>query len=133
MRRWWSSGAGILALALAGLSCKPATGPNDDNSPSSIVFPLSNVSYAAQVQPLFNQACALGGCHDDASAQRNLRLTSYGSWNAGIVIPGEPQNSILVVRIEGRLGERMPPGGYPLNQNQINGLRAWIAEGAKNN
>jgi hypothetical protein len=37
------------------------------------------------------------------------------------------------VRIEGRLGERMPPGGYPLNQNQINGLRAWIAEGAKNN
>jgi hypothetical protein len=51
-----------------------------------------------------------------------------------VVIPGKPDQSILVFWIEGRVGtERMPPGSQALNQNQINGIRTWVAEGAKNN
>ena len=38
-----------------------------------------------------------------------------------------------VLRIEGRLGARMPLNQNPLNQNQITGIRAWIGEGALNN
>jgi len=37
------------------------------------------------------------------------------------------------MRIEGRVGARMPLNQSPLNQNQITGIRAWIGEGAKNN
>jgi hypothetical protein len=40
---------------------------------------------------------------------------------------------VLVLRIQGSVGARMPPGQYPLNQNQIDGIRTWIAEGAKDN
>jgi hypothetical protein len=40
----------------------------------------------------------------------------------------------LIRRVEGQAGyPRMPPYTNMLNDNQINGLRTWIAEGAKNN
>jgi hypothetical protein len=51
----------------------------------------------------------------------------------GVVVPAKPDASTLVLSIQGSVGARMPPGTYPLNQNQINGIRAWIVEGAKNN
>jgi hypothetical protein len=65
-----------------------------------------------------------------------LKLTSYNEavfQVPGVVVPGEPDQSTLVFRIEGRVGVRMPPGPDPLDQNQINGIRTWVAEGAKNN
>jgi hypothetical protein len=65
-----------------------------------------------------------------------VKLTDYGSaviLTPGIVIPGNPEASQLVLRIEGRAGTRMPFGRNQLNQNQITGIRTWIAEGAKNN
>jgi len=107
-----------------------------DEQPVDIVFPSANVNYGVHVQPLFDQACALSGCHDDGSHESKLVLTSYGGlMNAQlmVVIPGDPQNSTLVQRIEGRLGERMPLYRNPLNDNQTTGIRAWIGEGAKNN
>jgi hypothetical protein len=119
----------LVLLILAGIGCK-------DERPVDIVFPSANVSYGAHVQPLFDQACALSGCHDDGSHESKLVLTSYnGLMNAQlmVVIPRDPQNSILVQRIEGRLGERMPLYRNPLNDNQTTGIRAWIGEGAKNN
>jgi hypothetical protein len=94
------------------------------------------VSYQAHVQPLFNQTCALAGCHDAGAPQGRVRLTDYGEAviaTPGVVIPGNPDASELVLRIEGKSGARMPFGRNPLNQNQITGIRTWIAEGAKNN
>jgi hypothetical protein len=87
---------------------------------------------------LFNQACNFSGCHDDGAHQSTLVLTSYGQaflslTSTGLVIAGKPDQSTLVLRIQGSVGARMPPGSYPLNQNQINGIRTWIVEGAKNN
>jgi hypothetical protein len=121
---------------LAGFSgCKSSTGPNDE-SPSNIVFPTTKVSYSRHVQPLFNQACALSGCHDDGVPQGSLKLTSYGNTVLtlnSVVVQGKPDQSILVLRIQGSLGARMPPGNNPLNQNQINGIRTWVAEGAQDN
>jgi hypothetical protein len=130
----------INILCLAALAVFLGTGCKDENpvddSPSNIVFPTSNVSYGAQVQPLFNQACAYAGCHDDGQHQSILSLTSYAGVMSGqalVVVPGKPDQSNLVLRIEGRVGNRMPLNRNPLNQNQITGIRAWIGEGAKNN
>jgi len=76
-------------------------------------------------------------CHDADAPVGRVKLTTWGHTVLdlpGIVIPGEPDNSELVFRIDGRVGVgRMPPYGNPLNQNQINGIRTWIAEGAKQN
>jgi hypothetical protein len=128
--------AGALALIfLLSPGCKDEN-PVDGESPSNIVFPLSNVLYGQHVQPLFNQACTYAGCHDDGQHQSMLKLTSYDGVRYGgslVVIPGKPDQSSLVLRIEGRVGTRMPLNRNPLNQNQINGIRAWIAEGALNN
>lgn len=124
------------SLSLSVLACKDDNPTGDDGSPSTVVFPTSNVSYDQHVQPLFNQACALSGCHDNGSTQSPLKLTSYG--NAVLSIPGivvarNPDGSTLVLRIQGSVGQRMPPTGNMLNQNQINGIRTWIAEGARQN
>jgi len=127
----------IVAVALLSVAgCKDVNGPNDGDSPSSIVFPLSGVSYAQHVQPLFNQTCAITGCHGDGTQTSALRLMTYDQLMFGgtlVVIRNQPDQSMLVLRIEGRIGERMPMNRRPLNQNQINGIRAWIGEGALNN
>ncbi len=126
-------GAWIVLLFLSGCRDKsnPVTG-----SPSDVVFPAQNVSYSAQVQVLFNQACAFAGCHDSGDHTSPLKLDNYTDavlTIPGEVVPGKPDQSILVLRIQGSVGTIMPPQGNPLNQNQINGIRTWIAEGAKNN
>ena len=126
----------VLALVLfAAPGCKDDN-PISDDSPSTVIFPANNVSFGRHVLPLFTQACALSGCHDDGQHESALKLTSYGAVVydlPGIVVRNEPDKSTLVFRIEGRVGARMPPGNRPLNQNQINGIRTWIAEGALNN
>jgi hypothetical protein len=133
MRFWVAVAAGTVLLA--GWGCKDTVQPGD--SPSNIVFPATSVSYQYHVQPLFNQACNFSGCHDSGVHTSPLNLTQYGEvvlTIPGMVVPGKPDQSVLVFWIEGRVGtQRMPPGNQPLNTNQINGIRTWIAEGAKNN
>jgi len=111
--------------------CEDSTGPG-----SEIVFPDVNVSYSEHVQPLFHQSCALSGCHSDASQAGGLSLTSYENLTAQphIVVPYDPEVSHLYLRIEGRIGQQMPPPGWPqLTRNQRDGIRMWIEEGAENN
>ena len=125
----------VLALAVTGPACKDDVSGGNTDSPSDVVFPISDVSYSQHLQPLFNQTCALSGCHDDGQSQV-VRLTSYGNVffaQPQVIVEGEPESSVLVMKIEGRIGQRMPLNRNPLNQNQINGIRAWIAEGARNN
>lgn len=128
-------------IALPGIACillLSHTGCGDVSDPTSpydVVFPEANVSYARHVQSLFNTTCALAGCHDDISRQSNLSLTSYQNATArpGIIVPFRADASVLVQRIEGRLQPRMPLNRSPLNTNQINGIKTWINEGARNN
>jgi hypothetical protein len=132
---WRLSAAILIAGFVAWSGCKDEN-PVDGDSSSSVVFPASGVSYGRHVQPLFNQACAFAGCHDDGPHPSSLRLTSYDNlmYNSMKVVErGLPEQSVLVWRIEGSVGPRMPLNGRPLNQNQINGIRTWITEGALNN
>ena len=131
----WFILAGLLVLVMSVMGCQDEN-PVDGDSPSNIVFPISNVSYGQQVQPLFNQTCTLAGCHDDGTHQSMLSLTSYDNLMYGgaqVVVRNKPDVSMLVLRIQGSVGTRMPLNRNPLNQNQINGIRAWIGEGAQNN
>jgi hypothetical protein len=123
----------LLASLLGGSACKDE-GPVE--SPSDVVFPPNNVSYKQHVQPLFNQTCALAGCHDNGSHPSDLCLTDYHNTvfrTPGVVTPGQPELSTIIQRIEGTAGQPMPLNRSPLNQNQINGIRTWIVEGAKDN
>jgi hypothetical protein len=126
----------VVCVILGIAACKDQNPTGPQGSPSSVTFPDSNISYGHHVQPLFNQACAYSGCHDAAVASDRVKLTSWGSVVVempGVVVAGQPAQSTLVWRIEGSVGQRMPLGMNPLNQNQIAGIRKWILEGARNN
>jgi len=103
----------------------------------NIIIPSSNVSYSQYIQPVLTAKCARAGCHDDQTQAAGLSLTSWSNTkqNYLVVAPGLPQNSKLVWSIEGTSGNIMPPLGYssPVNKNQIEGIKTWIQEGAKNN
>ena len=114
-----------------------AIGKHVDTLTVEIVFPASGVSYSKQVQPLFNAACNYSGCHNAANVAGGLNLSSWNSiihFTPPVVLPQDSAHSMLILRIEGKLPSIMPPTGLAtLNQNQIQGLKTWIMEGAKNN
>lgn len=55
------------------------------------------------------------------------------SYQPQLVISGQGENSLLVQILDGRAIPQMPPAGERLNDNQINGIKTWIDEGALNN
>ena len=97
--------------------------------------PGEPVSFA-DVEPIFLRRCAV--CHSDANPdgpQEGLRLDSLPHILQGgerlVLIPGNPQASEIVRRIEGTAQPRMPFNGPPfLTEEQIRVIRDWIAQGA---
>lgn len=125
----------VLCLSLLSMSCKDQVAdPNTD----PVVFPSSGVSYSKHVEPLFQQRCAVSGCHSIGAAAGGLALTmpSYNNLmnhQPRLVNAGASNNSLLIQRLDGRLAPQMPFNSQPLSANQINGLKKWIDEGALNN
>ncbi|OGU18163.1 MAG: hypothetical protein A2X61_02285 [Ignavibacteria bacterium GWB2_35_12] len=107
-------------------------GPN-----TNIIFPDSLVSYISNVEPFMRVKCAYSGCHSDPPYNSASTMTNYFSLfstdNLGLVIAKKPDNSVLIQILDGRLPHNPYfQEGY-ITQNQINGMRKWIEEGAKNN
>lgn len=126
----------------------PPPKPTRTSMPTSLPTPLptekptptqaaSTYSFAADVQPIFAARCIK--CHTGDNPPRGLRLDSYehvlaGSSQRPVVIPGNPQDSHLVKRIEGIARPRMPLDGPPfLSDKEIAIIEAWIAAGAPDN
>lgn len=109
------------------------TGGGGTNPPASTCSPDS-VYFQQQVLPIFISNCALSGCHDAASHQDGIILTTY----AGIrseVRPGSLSNSEIWEKItESDPDDRMPPPPRnPLTQQQKDIIKNWILQGAQNN
>jgi hypothetical protein len=73
---------------------------------------------------------------DGQSFGNLVGTVSTGKAGATRVIPGDPDNSYLIHKLEGRstiAGSRMPRTGGPfLTPGQISIIRRWIELGAKN-
>lgn len=123
----------LLLLTLAGCS----------DMGSSVTITPGQVSFANQVQPLFNTYCV--SCHNPGSAPThgNLDLTSYATLmdttgpskpiHAPLIIPNQADSSYLYKRITGVIQPQMPLGGPYLSESQISIIEDWINQGAKNN
>ena len=96
------------------------------------------VYFNTQILPIFISNCAISGCHDAGSAKEGVVLTNYQNISKRIE-PGDPNNSkyyrVLVTNSSEDLMPRKPgtERGYSLPADQINLIKTWILQGAKNN
>jgi len=143
-------GAAAFVFALAAASC--------DEKLSDLTGPTPNLepTFASIQHEIFNTTDASGrlactNCHSNQgrtpSGGMNLLeglsyaslvgVASTGKPGAVRVIPGDPENSYIVHKLEGRsdiAGVRMPRGNGPfLTEGQMLVIKRWIANGAPNN
>jgi hypothetical protein len=100
-----------------------------------------NVSYAKEVQPILTKYCS--ECHAPGQpgfAASSLDTTSHAALMKGgkygsLVKPGDAFTSTLNMLVEGRAHPsiRMPHGREKLADKEIEVLKVWVNEGAKNN
>lgn len=99
---------------------------------------ITTIHYAEHVQPILTRSCATGGCHDAATKAAGLQLTSWeslikGSLHGEVVVPYKPSRSLMVTLFDGTQTRRAHPSfGNTLSSNEIDFLKRWIREGAKN-
>jgi hypothetical protein len=139
----------LIVVALVGvLAIGPSCGKSTQKPTGADAEPLTPLqSVAAIVIP----NCAVAGCHDEATKTHSMDLSTpekiVSNWvnvrgldhcsglSAVRVIPGDPDGSLVVSKIEGvgvcTLSQRMPPPGRDaLTAEQVGVIRAWIAAGA---
>lgn len=125
-----------------------ASNPNGNSEPvntDTVTFKINTaacdegtVYFNTQVLPIFISNCAISGCHDATSAKEGIVLTNYQNIRKKIK-PGDLNDSeyykVLVTRESEDLMPRKPgtEQGYSLPADQINLIKTWILQGAKNN
>jgi hypothetical protein len=125
----------LTLIVLTFVSCSKKMPTQTDDTPID-----TNVTYSANIQPMFNSRCV--SCHSASVPQSGVNLSSYAStmasrgslYNALIVVTGNADQSALYDKLlsSPRFGSRMPQGGS-LTAQQIAIVRAWINAGAPNN
>jgi WD40 repeat protein len=93
-------------------------------------------SYAKHVRPFLAKYCL--ECHNAKAAKGGLNLETVkaireGSEGGSVLEPGKPDDSRIVLLVEGKDKPVMPPSKAKFHpkKEEIGVLRAWIAAGAK--
>jgi hypothetical protein len=144
------AGVACVALVLVSAGC--------DESLSSITGPTPNLTptFSSIQREIFTSSDSAGraactNCHTTAGGRVPPAGMDLGSANAHAqlvnvasnakpgairVIPGDPENSYLIHKLEGRsgiVGLQMPRSGPPfLTAGQIRVIKRWIENGAPN-
>ena len=82
--------------------------------------------FEAKIRPVLSQQCY--ACHTDEN-MGGLRLDSKEGV-AKVVVPGEPDKSVLIEAIRQTGNLKMPKGGTPLSEAQVADFSMWIKDGA---
>lgn len=120
-------------------SCKhhPITPPDNNGNGGYSPRPCSpdTVYFQNEILPLLVSNCAMPGCHDAASHQEDVILTTYEKvMQTADIKPGQPsQSDLYEVIMETDPDKRMPPPPRPaLSTAQKNKIKKWIEQGALN-
>ena len=141
-------GAALLAVSIGSAACDESlpdiTGPTPNLVPTfssiqSEIFSNSDSSGRAACTQCHNAVGRLFNGLDlspQVSYNNLVGVASRGKVGATRVIPGDPENSYLIHKLEGRsgiVGVRMPLVGPPyLTDGQILVIKRWIELGAPN-
>ena len=97
--------------------------------------PHAEVDFNAEVRPLLNDKCM--GCHGGVKQAGGFSMlfpeeaVQPGESGRPPIVPGHPDSSEIMNRVTHHdPEERMPAEGAPLNQEEIELLETWIAQGA---
>ena len=129
MQRW-------TAMALFSLAC---AGKSEDSGGGAAV----PSDWASAHGEVLTPSCGFSSCHgggagaftldgSDADHARMVGAPSVADPSRTLVIPGDPDGSYLLAKMEGGAGiegDTMPPGGL-LEADRIAIVRAWIDAGA---
>ncbi len=92
-------------------------------------------TYEEAVVPLLRNACV--GCHNDADPESGFSVETFASVRRGgeshgdAIVPGNPEASVLLQRLESTGEDHMPPPEHPQPTSaEVQALREWIAAGA---
>ncbi|HAD59881.1 MAG TPA: hypothetical protein DCG12_11605, partial [Planctomycetaceae bacterium] len=98
------------------------------------VHPAEKVEfYDRKIAPILNEHC--GRCHIDRQRgglllSRHAHLLAGGESGTPAVIPGKPEESLLIQLIKASKDEgRMPPRGDGVSPEEVRLLEKWIMEG----
>jgi len=92
------------------------------------------VSFSNELAGVLANQC--GGCHGTMRPRENFSLATFqallkGGDSGPPIVPGNPEESLLVKKLKGTGGgQRMPQGKPPLEDAFIAKIETWIKEGA---
>ena len=97
--------------------------------------PVQPPSYDKEIDPMMRKYC--GTCHGKRMPRAFVSVVTYEGMmkskkGKALVIPGQPDKSILLQTMEGHKPV-MPPKGATLQptKDEVSKVRAWILAGAK--
>ncbi|HEX2460360.1 MAG TPA: hypothetical protein VHJ58_09445 [Vicinamibacterales bacterium] len=138
----------LLVLGVASTACdeklEDLTGPTPNLQPtlSSIQREIFNTTDSSGRQACANCHTSVGrnpsglmDLRDGAAYASLVGVTSPAKPGAVRVIPGDPENSYIIHKLEGRagiVGTPMPRGNTLLTPGQILVIKRWIELGARN-
>jgi ubiquinol-cytochrome c reductase cytochrome b subunit len=116
--------AGILVVGMVFLTYQ---GLNSVPKVLATTGVVAHPSYVKDIDPIFQNKCV--SCHGNSG---NYSVQTYNSAIKNVVL-GNPSGSKLMARINGIQKPQMPMGQDPLTKDQIQTIKNWIEDGAKNN
>ena len=122
--------------SLIGMKTPTNAQPTTKPEPVKIAEPTGKetVSFSRDIAPILVANC--NGCHYNATrVSGGLQFNMFsqiikGGSSGEIVLPGKPDESLIIRKLKGTEGARMPMGRAPLPDAQIQLVSTWIKEGA---
>jgi hypothetical protein len=95
---------------------------------NALIDDIPELCFERDVLPIFQNSCAISGCHDGAG-ESDLVLKSYVPISHA-VDPGKPYSSSIYKVIITTSGENKMPPDRPLSLDNRTIIRLWIEQGA---
>lgn len=124
----------LIAFGLTLVSSCSST--SDDNPVTSAPVDDKKVSFVSHIKPIF-QSNGCINCHGNKGSL-NLETVAgvlRGGDNGTAVVAGDADRSLLIRKISASppFGSRMPVNGTAVKDRDVELLRTWILQGAKDN
>jgi len=102
-----------------------------------IPSPQDTTTYDQDVRPIISKYCL--PCHlSDSENPSGLEMDTYASMRKGgengdPVVPGQPEESLMYLKLQDPppFGKQMPRNRKKLQDEELQTIRRWIEQGAK--